>query len=358
MTICIFNQIGGKIRATQIFDREEKHVNWVLQYAPSQLETIRGDQLIIDLVLATIYNISNYYPSMIYRIEYINYAIKAAHRINQPLLLSTLLNHQANLHRIIGNTDQAIPLILQAIELAEGQGITDHTAAYIQLSYCYQRLGTTASLQTGLKYAVAAFLCNDQETEIRKAYNNTALINSLATIYARLNHKELALYYYLKVVNIGISQDIGKENSIHYGNIGNIYRKMGKFDKALEFIKKSAEIAKQYDNGISNAAAAVNLAEILVDQAQYTESIDYFEQAILLFSQANYQFHVAYCQWYYGITLLWLDQFEQAIAQFTLSIAHFQQQQIMNQHNLVLFEQLKTGQIEPRQFLAEVKPIT
>ncbi|MBM7845494.1 tetratricopeptide repeat protein [Herpetosiphon giganteus] len=352
------NHIGGKIRATQSFDREEKHVNWIFQYAQSQLGTARGDQLIIDLVLATIYNISNYYPSMVDRIAYINHAIQAAQRINQPLVLSTLLNHQGNLHRIIGNTDHAIPLMLQSIELAKSQGITHHTAAYIILSYCYQRLGTSEALHLGLKYAIEAFLCDEQTNEFRKAYNNTALINSLATIYARLNHQELALYYYLKTVNVGINQDIGKELSIHYGNIGNIYRKMAKFAKAIEFIKKSAEIAEQYDDGVSKAAAAVNLAEIFVDQAQYAESLAYFEQAIYLFAQANYHFHVAYCQWYYGKALLWLDQFEQAIAQFMLSSAHFQQQKIMNQANLVLFEQLKAGKIEPRQFLAEVKPIT
>lgn len=352
------NEIGGKLRARQVFDREEKHVNWVFQYAPTQLGTDRGDQLIIDLVLGTVYNRSNYYPSKVYRIAYINHAIEAATRLDNEPLLARVLGHQANLYREFGKTREAIPIILRSIELAERHGITDHTSSYIQLAYCHHQLGTPDDLKTGLSYAVAAFLCNNQEAELLRAYNNIPLINSMATIYARLQNADLSLYYYLKVIKIGIDTNIGVDMALHYGNIGNIYRRMGKFDKALEFIKKSAEIAEQYDDGISKAAAAVNLAEILANQAQYAESLAYFEQAIRLFREVNYQFHVAYCQWYYGIALLWLDQFEQSIAQFTLSIAYFQQQQLINQANLALFEQLKAGQIEPRQFLAEVKPIT
>ncbi|XSG77678.1 tetratricopeptide repeat protein [Herpetosiphon llansteffanensis] len=352
------NEIGGKLRAAQTFDREAEHVNWVFQYAPTQLGTDRGDQLMADLVLDTVYNRSNYYPSRVYRIEYINHAIEAATRLNNEPLLARILGHQANLYREFGKTREAIPILVRSIELAENHGITDHTTSYIQLAYCYQQLGTPDDLKMALSYAISAFLCNDQESELLKAYNNVPLINSIATIYVKLKNVELALYYYLKAVNIGITTNIGKDMSLHYGNIGNIYRRMGKVDKALEFIKKSAEIAEQYDDVISKAAAAVNLAEILADQAQYAESLAYFEQAIRFFTQVNYQFHVAYCQWYYGIALLWLDKFERAIAQYTLSIAYFQQQQTINQDNLALFEQLKAGQIEPRQFLAKVKPIT
>lgn len=351
------NEIGGAIRSQQIFDREEKHVNWVLNYAPTQITTERGDQFIVDLVLATVYNRSNYYPPKSTRIEYINDAIEAANRINNEPLLARVLGHQANLYREIGNHQAAIPIILRSIELAEKYEITDHTTAYIQLSYCYQRLGTPTDLETALKYAIAAFLCNDQEVEIRRANKNTALVNSIGTIYAKLNYKELALYYYLKVIDIGINKDIGLEMSIHYGNIGNIYRKMNKFDKALEFIKKSAEIAEIYDDAISKAAAAINLAEILMDQNKYFESIDYFEQAIQLFTLANYQFHVAYCQWYYGLTLLQLNQIDHGLAQLTPSVA-YQRQQMVKQTNSELFEQLKAGQITPTQFLAEVIAFT
>ncbi|MES2838272.1 MAG: tetratricopeptide repeat protein [Bacteroidota bacterium] len=161
-------------------------------------------------------------------------------------------------------------------------------------------------------------------TKINDNYILAKVHNNLGIVYDELGDYDKALKYYLasmrskekvnnrkgiatSLINIGVLQfKIGrnkesiatmykaievinevknyKDLSYPYTTLGNAYGDLKQYDSSEFYINKSIENGKKFEDVFTLSKATSNMADFLVEQKRFQESIKYAEEAIVLFN--------------------------------------------------------------------------
>jgi len=100
---------------------------------------------------------------------------------------------------------------------------------------------------------------------------------TLGSIVVDLGDYRQGLAYNLKAIRIAEEYDIKIYNA--YGYIGNIYTQLGNYDLGLEYLNKALNELRIQNQRYLEAYHLSNVGFNLIQQEQYSKSLDYFKQA-------------------------------------------------------------------------------
>ena len=152
-----------------------------------------------------------------------------------------LKRHKGGIYNFKGNTDKAIELTIQSLELAKNAGVKKDIAACLNnLGVYYNQL---ADLTKALEYYIQSREIFDEIGSTRERAVNSS---NIGWIYGQLGKMKESL----KFLDDGLEKwkEIGDEVSIgnQMGTIGYQYYRMGNIDKAIEYLDQGLRIARKF----------------------------------------------------------------------------------------------------------------
>jgi len=143
----------------------------------------------------------------------------------------------------------------------------------------YQNL----SFDRTLKYwNLALDICRKEDPNNLKKLVN--IKSNIAVVFRRTRKFKESEKIYLEVIKdqnkiYGVNSD---QNAEIYGNLGNLYRSMGKFDKALESLNKAKDIYKLYydEEAIEFWRIFTYIGSVKKDQGRYEEALENYMKTL------------------------------------------------------------------------------
>lgn len=183
---------------------------------------------------------------------------------------------------LLGNNNDAIPILLEALELAR-----EDNSYKIEVE-CYSTLG---NVYLGLKshdiaynyYLKGMNICDEHGLNANKGH----ILNNIGEIYNELESYEKALDYYLNSIKLLEKSKEIEFISIPLLNIGCIYCNQKKYDKAIKYLEDSLKISKDYNDKIGIAYAFYQFAKIYIESDSNEKALEYYNSALKYIREAG-----------------------------------------------------------------------
>ncbi len=219
------------------------------------------------------YNLGKYYQEALLfseAIEQYNEALGLTPK--KERLRVNLNNNIALIHLLHKNFPTAKYYLQEAIQISKeinfisGLGIAEGT-----LGTCYEKEGEYLK---ALEHQQNSVLIFDKLGDQR----GTAMVNeNIGSIYEDLEQFDRALYYFKKSNNY--YQKFESENQISVlNNLGDIYRKTGKYQEAILFTTNALKLARKFNNLREQESAYKDLSEIFVETKDFDKAYEYLHQ--------------------------------------------------------------------------------
>lgn len=152
-------------------------------------------------------------------------------------------------------------------------------SALLELSEYYKEI----TPQLSYKYALSALEISNASGN--KEYTNKSLI-TLGNSYISLSRFAEAI----DVFKRSLADNTNKQDkALVFSRLGHIYRTIGALDKALEFNMKALKLSRESKDSALTAESMSSIGRIYGDMGDYPESIDYYENAIIIYSKLKNQ---------------------------------------------------------------------
>ena len=189
----------------------------------------------------------------------------------------------AELHRILGNYSQALPLLQRAVGILEMRGAHPQFALGLNnLAGVYLNQGNHAQALSLFQRALAIF-----ETALgREHYTVARTLNNLAEVYRAQSNYSQALPLYQRA--LAIHKKVGEEKhpwvAETLNNLALLYQAQGKYDKALPLHQRALAIAEEIlgEEHPLVAASLNNLALLYWEQGNYIQALPLFQRALVI----------------------------------------------------------------------------
>jgi tetratricopeptide (TPR) repeat protein len=211
-------------------------------------------------------------------------ALQYAREAKDPIAEAEALRLRAAIARLVGNADESLKLVEQALELvdqaAKGTeaGKTPTPILVARATILNQR-GTTlwniGKLEQSIEaYAEALVIYR----ALGMARNEARALNNMGIIFAALGEYEEALAHYKSALKI--DQALGDRNNIalKLGNIGQCYSDLGDTERAESYLGKALKLAEQTGDLAASAETAVSLGQTKLQRGQARAALDLFER--------------------------------------------------------------------------------
>ncbi len=205
-------------------------------------------------------------------------ALEYAREAGDKLLEADALRLRGSIARLVGNNEEALALLAEALELC-GEG----EEALPQRALILNNRGTAQWNMGRLHDASESY------AEALVIYRMLALprlearaLNNMGIVFAALGEFEEALAHYKS--SLKIDQQLGDRASLplKLGNIGQTYADLGDTARAERYLKKALKFAEQMDDGSSACDAAISLAQVYLQKGEPRRGLALLDRGLQL----------------------------------------------------------------------------
>ncbi|HEY4691845.1 MAG TPA: tetratricopeptide repeat protein [Bellilinea sp.] len=206
--------------------------------------------------------------------------LEAGEAASDPLYIRGLAESLRNLgalHTQVGDYEEALRVLLEALELYEQiEDRRDRITVYAQIGAVYLYLSSFVNaLQYTLKGLELARLSEERELE-------GALLNNLATIYILRQEHSRALPYLLKTLQIAESAGDMRTQAEALDNICNVYCRLESPEEALAAGEKSLMLYRELGESQGEAEVLNTLGTVYQAAHEYQRALECYSGALVL----------------------------------------------------------------------------
>jgi len=189
--------------------------------------------------------------------------------------LSKSLNNLGLVHAAQGHYNQALDHYQRAA------GIQSRYQQYVNLATTFNNIGKIHYRRGEYDKALKMFA---RSAKLRKKYKRTTRLAQTFTdighVYFSLRQFNRAVKYYKEAEEIQLKKDkTALALSWTLYNLGNVYRARGLTHKALDYHFKALGIRRRKGKDKLVGSSLVNIAEVYIEQKDWTEALEYLERA-------------------------------------------------------------------------------
>ncbi|HEU0032326.1 MAG TPA: protein kinase [Kofleriaceae bacterium] len=225
-------------------------------------------------------------------------ALQYARDAKDPLLEAEALRLRAAIARLVGNAEESLRLVEQALELCDRAqamtpGVTNPgasgpvtrpaTPVLMTRATILNQRGTTlwniGRLEAAIEsYAEALVIYR----AIGMARHEARALNNMGIVFAALGEYEEALAHYKSALKI--DQQLGDRSGIalKLGNIGQCYSDLGDTERAESYLSKALKVAEQTGDLSAAADAAVSWGQTKLARGEIKPALELFERGLSL----------------------------------------------------------------------------
>jgi tetratricopeptide (TPR) repeat protein/tRNA A-37 threonylcarbamoyl transferase component Bud32 len=222
-------------------------------------------------------------------------ALQYAREAKDVLLEAEALRLRAAIARLVGNGEESLRLVEQALELCDkAPGMTNPgtsmesggrppTPVLMARATILNQRGTTlwniGRLETAIEsYAEALVIYR----AIGMARHEARALNNMGIVFAALGEYEEALAHYKSALKI--DQALGDRSGIalKLGNIGQCYSDLGDTERAESYLGKALKVAEQTGDLSAAADAAVSWGQTKMQRGETKAALELFERGLSL----------------------------------------------------------------------------
>jgi eukaryotic-like serine/threonine-protein kinase len=214
-------------------------------------------------------------------------ALAYARDAGDPLLEAEALRLRAAIARLVGNAEDSLRLVEQALELCDGTGGPDggrpKAPVLIARATILNQRGTTLWNMGRLEAAIESYA---EALVIYRAVgmgrHEARALNNMGIVFAALGEYEEALAHYKSALKL--DQALGERSSIalKLGNIGQCYSDLGDLDRAESYLGKALKVAEQTGDLSAAADAAVSWGQAKLQRGHGRPALALFERGLAL----------------------------------------------------------------------------
>jgi serine/threonine protein kinase/tetratricopeptide (TPR) repeat protein len=213
-------------------------------------------------------------------------ALQYARDAKDPLAEAEALRLRAAIARLVGNAEESLRLVEEALALVDNMHKTDTrppTPVLTARATILNQKGTTlwniGKLEQSIEsYAEALVIYR----AIGMARLEARALNNMGIVFAALGEYEEALAHYKSALKI--DQALGERSglALKLGNIGQCYSDLGDVDRAESYLARALKVAEQTGDLSAAADAAVSWGQTKMQRADTQGALDLFEKGLNL----------------------------------------------------------------------------
>ena len=219
-------------------------------------------------------------------------ALQYAREANDPLLEAEALRLRAAIARLVGNAEESLRLVEQALELCnkasaytttESGSSRPATPVLMTRATILNQQGTTLWNMGKLEAAIEAYAeALVIYRAIGMARHEARALNNMGIVFAALGEYEEALAHYKSALKI--DQTLGDRSGIalKLGNIGQCYSDLGDTERAESYLSKALKVAEQTGDLSAAADAAVSWGQTKMQRGETRSALELFERGLAL----------------------------------------------------------------------------
>jgi len=282
LTIDVF--AGSKHQIDSILTHVSDYTESVLD-----LRLISGKELvhylrtpINDLVRCKIYNAlcwQNFYSDPPKAMEYAQLQQPLAEKSGNQDAIITSYDNMAFLYHGFNDYEKAITYILKVLKIKEA--INDNSGVSTSLSGLANIYYDMNNLKLALNYFNQSLAIENQinNVEIEGKRRKAILLGNIGLCYVGIGEIDRGLENYLTAVKLYIENNLEKEASTTYLNIGALYLEHKKnYDQALQYYKLAAKLANEDVSLLSSIHR--DLAEVYYQKNDYVKALYHGKKGI------------------------------------------------------------------------------
>jgi len=203
------------------------------------------------------------------------------------LLEAEALRLRAAIARLVGNAEDSLRLVEQALELCDGIAAPDGgrptAPVLVARATILNQRGTTLWNMGRLEAAIESYA---EALVIYRAIgmgrHEARALSNMGIVFAALGEYEEALAHYKSALKL--DQALGDRSSIalKLGNIGQCYADLGDIDRAESYLGKALKIAEQIGDLSAAADAAVSWGQAKLQHGRGKAALELFERGLSL----------------------------------------------------------------------------
>jgi tetratricopeptide (TPR) repeat protein/tRNA A-37 threonylcarbamoyl transferase component Bud32 len=213
-------------------------------------------------------------------------AQQLARDARDPLLEAEVLRLRAAIARLIGNAEDSLRLVEQALALCDRTATDTGRAAspiLVARATILDQRGAALWYIGRLEAAIESYA---EALVIYRALGmgrqEARALNNMGMVFSALGEYEEALAHYKSALKL--DQALGDRSHIaqELGNIGQCYSDLGDVDRAESYLGKALKLAEQTGNLAAAAEAAVSLGQAKLQRGDARAGLDLFERGLAL----------------------------------------------------------------------------
>jgi tetratricopeptide (TPR) repeat protein len=214
-------------------------------------------------------------------------ALQYARDAHDPLLEAEVLRLRAAIARLVGNAEDSLRLVEQALALCDRSAAPDAgrppTPVLVARATILNQRGATLWNMGRLEAAIESYA---EALVIYRALGmgrqEARALNNMGMVFAALGEYEEALAHYKS--GLKIDQALGDRSHIaqKLGNIGQCYADIGDLDRAESYLGKALKLAEQTADLAAAAEAAVSWGQAKLHRGHGKAALELFERGLAL----------------------------------------------------------------------------
>jgi tetratricopeptide (TPR) repeat protein/tRNA A-37 threonylcarbamoyl transferase component Bud32 len=214
-------------------------------------------------------------------------AIPYARDAGDALLEAEALRLRAAIARLVGNAEESLRLVEQALALCDSTGTPDAgrpptpvlTARATILGQRGAALWNMGRLEAAIEsYAEALVIYR----ALGMGRNEARALNNMGIVFAALGEYEEALAHYKSALKLDQALDDRSSIAQKLGSIGRCYADLGDVERADSYLGKALEIAEQTDDLSAAADAAVSWGQAKMQRGLGKAGLELLERGLAL----------------------------------------------------------------------------
>ncbi|MEP6862969.1 MAG: tetratricopeptide repeat protein, partial [Deltaproteobacteria bacterium] len=215
-------------------------------------------------------------------------ALQYAREAKDVLLEAEALRLRAAIARLVGNGEESLRLVEQALELVDAKGKDTETGRpttpiLVARATILNQRGTTLWNIGKLEHSIESYA---EALVIYRAVGmqrqEAKALNNMGIVFAALGEYEEALAHYKSALKI--DQALGERSglALKLGNIGQCYSDLGDLDRAENYLGRALKVAEQTGDLSAAADTAVSWGQAKMQRGDTRGALQLFERGLTL----------------------------------------------------------------------------
>ncbi|MFH0843622.1 MAG: ATP-binding protein [Bacteroidota bacterium] len=268
-----FKEIANCLKQSEYFITRNKDSS--IYYLILGSELIKKSELTVApglyFEIARQYHRNNEYRKAL---EFFTLSSIHAGEINDPLMLVHSGNWAGYIHSQLGESEDAIEILLTSLDIAEKNNISDYLAeTFMMLGFAYRDSKDT---ENAMKYFTAA----------KESAERTGITGNLASILGEIGNLQVlsgnisqGLEYQFQALEMRTKAHDSTLIGYSYNDIANSYFLNKDYNRAISYFEKSLTLHKQMKNEWASFYGYINLASIFSEIKLFTLQKAYLDSA-------------------------------------------------------------------------------